>query len=194
MNITSKNLIETAKSTHAANRAKGFWDKPKTLETIQLLIVSELVEAVEAERKGTNEPTKQQYLDLLEDFDPAKFKAGFKDTIIDELADTVIRCLDYIGYELYRYSNKDWLPGQYTTSFKNYSERLFRHSYRRTSLTSFAWVCVSDFSRSLTAGSPTLLIAKLQAYAKAHNLPLSEAIDAKLLYNQSRPYRHGKKY
>lgn len=194
MYITKDNLIETAKSAHAANRAKGFWDEPKTLATIQLLIVSELVEAVEAERKGTNEPTKAQYAELLKDFDPAKFKAGFKDTIIDELADTVIRCLDYIGYELYRHQKPDNVAWNYHDAIYFESKKLTPEMYKRINLTSFAWGCISDFSQSLTAGSPTYLIAKLQTYAKAHDLPLSEAIDAKLLYNQSRPYRHGKKY
>lgn len=194
MYITKDNLIETAKSVHSANREKGFWDEPKTIETIHLLIVSELVEAVEAERKGTNEPTKAQYTELLKDFDPAKFKAGYKDTIIDELADTVIRCLDYIGCELHRHKYPGRIGWSYVDIMQHETKQLTPEMYKRISLTSFAWGCISDFSRSLTAGSPTYLIAKLQTYAKSHNLPLSEAIDAKLLYNQSRPYRHGKKY
>lgn len=194
MHINSKNLIATATSVHATNRKKGFWDEPKTIETIHLLIVSELVEAVEAERKGTNEPTKQQYTELLKEFDPIKFKAGFKDTVIDELADTVIRCLDYIGYELHRNKDKPWLAGQYTSSLDINAGQESWQSFRAVALTSFAWGCISDFSRALTAGEPSFLITKIQAYAKAHALPLPEAIDAKLLYNQSRPYRHGKKY
>lgn len=152
-----------------------------------------MVEAVEAERKGTNEPTKQQYIDLLEDFDPAKFKAGFKDTVIDELADTVICCLDYIGYELGNSSDKDEYIKFREFTFERAADIKMAWKSQGADLPSFAYNCIYYSCKNSGSGSTERMIIDIQHYAQAHSLPLSEAIDAKLLYNQSRPYRHGKK-
>jgi NTP pyrophosphatase (non-canonical NTP hydrolase) len=59
---------------HSVAKSKGFWDEKKEIGTTLMLIVSELAEALEADRKG--------------DFD------NFK----EEIADTVIRIFDMCGY------------------------------------------------------------------------------------------------
>lgn len=68
--ITIKDLI---KEVHEIAKFKGWWESPRETGTLLMLMVSELAEAMEADRKGDEENFKE------------------------ELADTVIRIFDYCG-------------------------------------------------------------------------------------------------
>ena len=99
-----------AKKIFKANKAKGFWpedvNERNTGECL-MLMTSELAEALEADRKGrhVSEGHPQEAVELLhnvmEHGNVLKFKEFFleniKDTFEDELADTMIRILDYCG-------------------------------------------------------------------------------------------------
>lgn len=84
-------LNELASQIYEANKAKGFWDKERNVGEVLMLIVSEIGEACEAHRKGRKAD--------LEAYDSmnASFAESIKDTFEDELADAVIRILDYCG-------------------------------------------------------------------------------------------------
>ncbi len=81
----------------ADNQKKGFWETPRETGTLLMLMVSELAEALEADRHGrkANIPQFDENLDK-EGFVTA-FKVNIKDTFEDELADAMIRILDYCG-------------------------------------------------------------------------------------------------
>ena len=91
------NLNEIAQVFHQSSVKKGFWDKDREKGTILMLVVSELAEALEADRKN-------KYADLLlgenipvgDTFERC-FKAHIKDTFEDEIADTFIRLFDLVG-------------------------------------------------------------------------------------------------
>ena len=107
------NLNELAKHYHERAKAKGFWDEPRETGTLLMLMVSELSEALEADRKGQyakiddaefiiDGKTIREDLDLaIKENDMIKFEDIFrtqvKDTFEDEIADTFIRLLDFIG-------------------------------------------------------------------------------------------------
>lgn len=61
-----------------------------------MLIVSELGEALEADRKGRR-ADMVSYAEA--DSTPEAFKAYVKDTFEDEMADTIIRIFDFCGAE-----------------------------------------------------------------------------------------------
>ena len=104
--VFSGGLNNAAKHIHAAASNKGFWDKELEFGTMLMLMVTELAEAMEADRKG-----KSAELDIYEacelavdiedgDMEPyltATFRDLIKDSKEDELADTMIRILDYCG-------------------------------------------------------------------------------------------------
>lgn len=72
----------------------GFYDKQKEIGTLLMLIVSELGEAINADRAG-----KHCSIKLLPDnIHKQQFEDAVKDTFEDEIADTIIRLLDLCGY------------------------------------------------------------------------------------------------
>lgn len=99
-------LNTLAKSIHKGNVKRGFWDGEKNVGELLMLVVSELSEALEADRKGKKA--------LAKEFEARKkaveqskangtltsseysliFTHYIKDTFEDEIADAVIRLLD----------------------------------------------------------------------------------------------------
>ncbi len=73
-------LNHLAYDIHASNRKAGWWDKPREDGTLFMLMVSEIVEAMEGVRK-----------DLMDD------KLPHHKMVDVELADALIRILDYCG-------------------------------------------------------------------------------------------------
>lgn len=111
-------LYELTSKAHLAAREKGFHDQPREVGTSLMLIVSELGEALDADRKGRHADIaafKKRYEELCNSINPATvqsearreikrnefFKAQFeskiKDTYEDEIADTFIRLFDHCG-------------------------------------------------------------------------------------------------
>lgn len=101
-NIKKTNINEISKEYHQFFKAKGFFDNPRELGTLLMLIVSELGEALEADRCGRYADMKafESCLDdgasELEKIEA--FKMYVKDTLEDEIADTLIRLFDLCGY------------------------------------------------------------------------------------------------
>lgn len=95
-----KNLTLLAKEIHAANREKGFYDKPTEVGTQLMLVTSELSEALEADRHGlrANKIAFEEELSAGADFASA-FKVQIKDSYEDEIADAIIRLFDHCGYK-----------------------------------------------------------------------------------------------
>lgn len=81
-------LNELAKEIHDNAVNKGFYSKPLETGTLLMLCVSELSEALEADRKDNHAD-----LESYELFD-SDFEDSIKDTFEDELADSLIRILD----------------------------------------------------------------------------------------------------
>ena len=75
-----KSINELAVEIHQNNVDAGWWDKPREKGTLLMLVVSEIAEAMEGERK-----------DLMDDHLPHRKMAEV------ELVDAVIRILDYAG-------------------------------------------------------------------------------------------------
>lgn len=87
-------INKLAKEIHFANVAKGFYDEEREIGTLLMLIVSEVAEAMEADRKN-----RYANLSLLPNgFDKGLFLENIKDTFEDEIADVFIRILDLCGH------------------------------------------------------------------------------------------------
>lgn len=94
---TYMTISRIAKLVHENAKNKGFWDRPSNTGEKLMLIVSEIGEAMESDRKGihytgTVDPINDEFLDEAEW--ELWFKNTVKDTFEDEMADAVIRILD----------------------------------------------------------------------------------------------------
>jgi len=94
-------LNEFAQELHAKAQAKGFWDEKREIGTLLMLVVSELSEALEADRKNkhANMSAFNYREDDKEEFHfESDFQDLIKDTFEDEIADTFIRLFDLVGH------------------------------------------------------------------------------------------------
>ncbi len=99
-------LNDAAKQIHEDAKRKGFWDSERETGTLLMLCVSELSEALEADRKERKANLAKFYTqwknchaNKFEETYPFTnaFEYNVKDTFEDELADTIIRILDLCG-------------------------------------------------------------------------------------------------
>jgi NTP pyrophosphatase (non-canonical NTP hydrolase) len=121
-------INELIKKAHENAENKGFYEGKPEISSLLMLIVTEISEACEADRKNyhTNKNDLDHFLmDSVSRLNYEFFVDKIKDTFEDELADAIIRICDLAGY------------------------------------------C---------------------------NIDLDKHIQAKMLYNKGRPYKHGKLY
>lgn len=94
---TPETLAALAVEIHANAVNKGFWDAEPDIEKFLMLIVCELAEAVEADRKGRRANTNfygNVSASWSNQLRKGVFEREIKDTVEDELADAAIRILD----------------------------------------------------------------------------------------------------
>lgn len=90
-----KRLIQEA---HGAAIEKGWWKDECDKRRPLMLVITEIAEAVEADRKNKRADKKQFHNDLGESGDfKLEFETFIKDSLEDELADVCIRLFDYAG-------------------------------------------------------------------------------------------------
>lgn len=167
---------ELIKTAHKNAVEKGFYDEPVDDETLKALIIGEAYEALEAHRKGRiirNPIILDQY---MASENHHLFEGMIKDTFGDELADTVIRICDYMGYRRMTY------PNEYYESFT-----------RKQPENRIGFLCNTIALRILNNCFDECLYY-IKRYCEINGIPLEKHIEAKLKYNKSRPYKNGKNY
>ena len=182
------NLPDLQREAHAIAKAHGWWDEGRTFGDLIALVHSELSEALEAYRE------KHIWADWRQ---LQTYPNGRPRGVASELADVVIRVADMVehyGVDLAaRIASLSLFsrPGEGLDTFGDWITACH------------AWL--SDTFRSY--GSETrgidlpgtwligmgMLIECIQAMAANYGIDLDAAIEAKMEYNQSRPYRHGGK-
>lgn len=93
------NLNNAADTIYSIAKNKGFWDGERQKGTLLMLVVSELAEALEADREDKYADLQQ--FQQIENSEQNEFNSNFetyiKNTFEDELADAMIRILDICG-------------------------------------------------------------------------------------------------
>lgn len=192
-NFKLKGYNELAKAVHENAVAHGWWDEERSFAEIVALIHSELSEALEEYRSGkpfvyfaieTIQRDGKVIPEIRTDYGDGNYTGEKPEGIVVELADVIIRILDYCGKRGLDIEeaaegrrimafDKITLPELVTECHcllsKAYKEEEARSLY-------FAW-CIN-------------LIA---FWVKENGGDLDEAIVLKHEYNKTRPYRHGGK-
>lgn len=196
-------LIDLQQGVYEANKAKGFWDDAERRnkgEAIALL-VSETYESLEGHRKGRDfnawEPvvlstirTSLSFVDLDNENQVQQYKSVFeryvKDTWQDELADAVIRLLDYtggFGIKLIadnRAAIRQVLPKNFGEAILQINERILNVFFSKSEEWRIkGWSYVLD---------------DLYYLAQREGCNLYQHVIWKLKYNTMREHKHGKKY
>lgn len=159
-----------------------------------MLIISEAAEAVEAHRKGrrVGEFNKSAVNNSTDANFPRTFELIIKDTLEDEVADTYIRLLDLARHWEFEFSTveaerqavKNIVP-------ENFAEGLLLFSGDITDIYQEHMNAANDKIRN---GFIAFSIEYLERFAVVWGIDLDYHVEAKLRYNQTRPYKHGKAY
>lgn len=170
----------------------GFHDVELSDQHMLMLVIGEIGEMVEADRKS-----RRANRELFDKFTDGAFVEGFechiKDTLEDELADVVIRLCDFCG--------KRGLMPMMSGSGVLEMQKEFSDIFGRMS------ICEQCFSlSSLVVGMSKyadkkavehdlgMIFSFCFEFARFHGIDLEWHIEQKMKYNESRGYKHGKKY
>ena len=167
-------------------KSNGFHNEEYSVEHYKCLIISELMEAVEADRKGYRADWEAyEKYDCRISFQE-NFERHIKDSVEDELADACIRIFDLAGA-----THTDLTPPNDGFKIKGYTScgRLTEHIYN---------ICrIFTDGGLFTDLTPTLIgaIAYLKFIADdVIGFELFKHIELKMAYNETRQRLHGKRY
>lgn len=205
--IASENLNAAlnkyADEAHATARAKGFWGEKSHRHQKQalMLVISELCEALEEHRKIVRNVARVKlFSDIIEiEYDEEllsrEFKENFelciKDTLEDELADVMIRLLDFargygiaIDIERFQVSPSVRLEENFAAQLWNISGVLHQ----------FPQGMVTSDTKFLQEQSINTAMLDVMYIASKMNIELQMHIELKMQYNAYRDQLNGKKY
>lgn len=172
----------------------GFHDKELSNEHCLCLVISELMEAVEADRKGNYAYQKISSTSRYTSFPTSEnrfkkeFNAFIKDTADDELADAAIRLLDICGLRGIDVTVTEEFIEDDSSSCRDetFTETIYQIAtmYERQRIT-YDWSLDKILNNMLSA---------IFGLAKYLNIDLIWHIEQKMKYNKLRDKMHGKKY
>ena len=195
-NINLNTLRDRAYKTACEH---GFHDQELSNEHYFCLVISELMEAVEADRKRKYFKGKimferdfNTYSALVEENVRYRnaFEKHIKDTVGDELADAVIRLLDLAGI---RGISLELANGDIEDCIEDMAEackdETFTESIYSISTLPVRYDGIFDFPTAVND-----MILSIFGLAKHLDVDLLWHIEQKMRYNELRPRMHGKKY
>ena len=175
-------------------KANGWHDEEHSDEHFLMLIITEVAEAVQADRDNRHADVAKfkkwqgNSLPLSEETRTRRFKEDFeayiKNTVEDELADVVIRCLDLAGLREFDLKEVATLVGELESLEEG------------TGFTDFCYaLSVISTCDDLTEEKVIEIIAVVLKYCELTGIDISFFIQTKMNYNRLRGYHHGgKKY
>ena len=187
-------LNRYAKDCHQRAVAKGFWDETHSVGHYLMLVVSELSEAVEADRIGKWAKLSPEAVKNLRVVSDAEFTQAFlwfvKDRVEDEIADAVIRLLDLLGSLLDGRELQDWYVN---CLYSVYGEDGIPPMLTDALMPIIVDLCCA-YDNCDTTGGILYAIKSLEQLCDHLGIDLMAHIELKLKYNATRPAKHGKKY
>ncbi len=193
--MSNINLNELRDRAYKTACEHGFHDKELSNEHCLCLIVGELMEAVEADRKGKR-ADRESFKSSYENEEPhynADFKYSFekyiKGCVGDELADACIRLFDLCG--LRKIDINDFTEEMIYEATESCNGETFTESIYAISTLPIRYFYEYNYSFESQIGHMLLSIIGL---AKHMNIDLIWHVEQKMRYNELRPKLNGKKY
>lgn len=202
--ITKKELATLAEDAFKIADKHGFYPENTEIETALMLIITEMAEAVQADRHNRHGSIEDYESEIQMGRDiPTAYKNSLEGTVESEFADIAIRILSLLG----------WMNSK--TSIKLRSDSSLADKYEVTkiqcrvqniinkgSIAKDLYRLNRDFGNFVDNESCSWFVSdtlqdilmRTFAIAHNHNIDLMEYIKLKMKYNESRPYLHGCKY
>ena len=192
--ITKERISDLVSNSYRVARQHGFHDDYHSPAHYMMLVLSEIGEMVEADRKNRHADIACFKTYCTESW-TTLFETCIKDTLEDEMADVVIRLCDFCGsLNVLPYTNYVMVDMSY--EFKNYwgeksvCEQCFVLSSMVVDVERASYDA-DDSEMRKRLGSTLSFIFEMANY---HGIDLLWHVDRKMEYNESRPRRHGKAY
>lgn len=181
------NLNELRDKAYRCAVVHGWHEETLSDEHSLCLVISELMEAVEADRKGSHADIEafNKHCDRI-DF-KENFERQIKGSVEEELADACIRLLDLAGLR-----NEDL--GEVTLDELKCSEGFFDWTFTESMFFLVCNLTNTDFMEShsfdiyLRAG-----MIEIMSFCVKKNIDIFWHIEQKMKYNELRPFMHGGK-
>lgn len=180
-------LNKLAKEAHANSVEKDFWEGDPSDQHFLMLVITELSEAIEADRKGIKadvESFKKNMGTYTQEDSPISFEHFFKtyikDSVEDEISDAFIRLLDLAGARNLNMNRVNFT--NIVSKKKTFTENIYAIikdlTNNKYSLEEQVFYCLSQISR----------------LAEILDIPLPWHVEQKMKYNKLREYKHWKNY
>ena len=191
------NLNELRDKAYQCALVHGWHEDNLSDEHFLCLVISELMEGVEADRKGRhanrckfenqNRIEIKKYPNEGDDIFVFYFKEYIKDSVEDELADACIRLLDLAGLR-----NVDL--GEVTLDELKSSEGFFDWTFTESMFFLVCNLTNTDFIETHSFDSYLrVVLIEIMVFCVKKDIDIFWFIKQKMKYNQLRPYMHGGK-
>ena len=172
--------------------AHGFHELEKSDAFYLGLVMSEMGEAINADRKGRHADTKRFEEKLGKWLFEVSFHVYIKDSVEDEIADIIIRLLDFAGMKGYKlYLDRDRLL---------YCQDALR-TFEESGLPGLFFIIMDNLSDAFDCGELQTCIYDIICFfgdwfekMTGSDHDLWWFVEKKMKYNEQRPMLNGKKY
>lgn len=186
------NLNEIRDKAYSCAVSHGWHEENLSNEHFLCLVISELMEAVEADRKEkhANQEQFDYYMSLKErssDEFMYAFKHDIKDSVEDELADACIRLLDLAGLRSVDLGKVDFDELKCSEGFFDwtFTESIFFLVCNLTNTDSIESHSIDSYLR--------VALMEIIGFCVKKDIDIFWYIEQKMKYNELRPFMHGGK-
>ena len=199
--ITQKELASLAEDNFKNAEKHGFYNESTEIETELMLIITEMSEAVQADRHNRHGSIEDYESEIQMGRDiPTAYKNTLEGTVESEFADIAIRILSLLGWmnskTPIKLKSDSILADEYgiskiqfniqnTINKGSIAKDLYRLNGR------LSWFVDNESCSWFVSDTLQDILMRVFAIAHNHNIDLMEHIKLKMQYNESRPYLHG---
>lgn len=179
--ITTEKLTELRDRAYRAACDKGFHDEQKPDAVYKMLIITEIAEAVQADRKRLYAgKDKFDYAVDRGAYDcEIAYEMYIKGSVEEELADIIIRMLDYCGMRKIEFrEDNDGFPFDRLTAFRTFPEAMYD-------------LCGMITREDLPMEFPLRCVIY---YCESFGIDILWFVEMKMRYNELRPKMHNRRY